>query len=262
MKGRRIALVALLALAGGAGVWLMSARTPRTLTGESSAAESTGSPAPDLAMVENSLRAIEDGMREGPRDRWDPAYVVERIGRDPDSLAAWVRESTSWIPYRGILRGPVGVLMDRQGSSLDRALLLYALITEAGHAARLARADLPPEKSRALLPALVAERAVVLLEEMASTEGEPSAAADFATRYGLDGREIERALNGFEAGTTRLFAELDRRVPEQAGRLLSSIPSPDPDAEWLSRRDSAVAALGDHWWVHRCSAVNRGWIST
>ena len=77
-------------------------------------------------------------MRDAPRDRWDPAYVVKALGRNPDTLFAWVRENTTWIPYRGVLRGPMGVLMDRQGNSLDRATLLAALLVEAGHEARLA----------------------------------------------------------------------------------------------------------------------------
>jgi hypothetical protein len=254
MKGRRIALVALLALAGGAGVWLIAARTAPSASGASSAPERAGSPEPRLAMLENSLRAIEEGVREAPRDRWDPAYVVEHIGRDPDSLAAWVSENTSWIPYRGALRGPVGVLMDRQGNSLDRALLLSALLAEAGHTARLAHDDLPPERAAELLPSLVARRAVGVFAELASTPLDAPSVSVAASRYGLDRPEIERVLNEYEKGTTRLLAELDRRVPEQAGRLIASIPAPDPNAEWLSRRDSAIAALGDHWWVQ----VQRG----
>ena len=35
-----------------------------------------------------------------------------------------VRSHTVWVPYRGLLRGATGVLMDRRGDSLDRAELL------------------------------------------------------------------------------------------------------------------------------------------
>ena len=249
-RGRVIALVALLALAGGgAGVWIMATRTPSSAMGAASASESAGTLETGPATLESGLRAIEDGVRDAPRDLWDPAYVVQRIGRDPDSLAAWVRENTAWIPYRGILRGPVGVLMDRQGNSLDRAMLLAALLTEAGHAARLAHGELPAERAAELLPAMVAGRSTAALAAFASLETSSLAIGDIAARYELDASGIKRMLDGYETGTNRLLDELDRRVADQTARLISSIRAPDPAAGWMARRDSALAALSDHWWV-------------
>jgi len=254
VKGRRIALALLLLLTVGAGVWLASAGARPSQPEATSPSGRADSPEPQLAMLEKSLRAVEDGVREAPRDRWDPAYVVQLVGRHPDSLAAWVRENTTWIPYRGALRGPVGVLMDRQGNSLDRALLLAALLTEAGHAPRLAHADLPAARASELLPELVARRSVQMLNAFAFVGSDSSPVADVAARYDLDAPEMERVLDGYAESTTKLLDELDRRVPEQAFRLIASIAAPDPVAEWTSRRDSALAALGDHWWVQ----VERG----
>ena len=111
-----------------------------------------------LAAMDTGLREIEDGLRTAKRDRWDPAYVVERVGLDPAKLTAWVRDSTAWIPYRGLLRGPVGVLMDRDGNSLDRALLLAKLLELAGHEVRLARAQLEEKVAEERLPELVVRR--------------------------------------------------------------------------------------------------------
>src|SRR5262249_33801924 len=101
---------------------------------------------------ENGLRAIEDGEKETPRDRWDPDYVVASLGSDPQVIVEWVRENTGWIPYHGVLRGPVGVLMDRQGSSLDRALLLATLLERAGQRVRLAHGLLSTIQAIDLLP--------------------------------------------------------------------------------------------------------------
>lgn len=84
------------------------------------------------ASLEGSLRALEDGLREAPRDRWDPQFVVAQVGTRPDQLLGWVRENTVWIPYQGTLRGAVGVLNDRMGNSLDRAVLLATLLQRAG----------------------------------------------------------------------------------------------------------------------------------
>jgi hypothetical protein len=249
MNGRRIALILLLAMAAGGGLWLAPGRARPAPSRASSTPASAGTSEARLANLENGLRAIEDGVRDAPRDRWDPAYVVKALGRNPDTLFAWVRENTAWIPYRGVLRGPVGVLMDRQGNSLDRATLLAALLVEAGHEARLARADLPARRAQELLPGLVARRAMGELAELGFLEGDSVPVADIAARYELDGQEIARVLNAHEAGTARLFTELSQRVPEQATRLLSSITAPEPGAEWTTRRDSALAALRDHWWV-------------
>ncbi|MDB5296475.1 MAG: hypothetical protein JWO31_2458, partial [Phycisphaerales bacterium] len=76
-------------------------------------------------------------------ETFDVTAVVRRVGREPDAMFGWVRDQTFWVPYRGVLRGPEGVLMDRLGSSADRASLLAALLVAAGVPCRLARAELP-----------------------------------------------------------------------------------------------------------------------
>lgn len=256
MRGRWLALMALLLVAGGAGAWLLRGRGPSTPSAGPTA-PSGRTPEARVARLENSLRAVEDGVRDAPRDRWDPAYVVAMVGRNADSLQGWVRDNTAWIPYRGILRGPTGVLMDRQGNSLDRAVLLAALLASAGHEARLARTDLGAQRAVELLPDLVARRANLLLAEPVSGGSAAISVDEFADRYELDGADIERVLGGYEAGTGRLLDDLAQRVPVQTSRLLSSIAAPDGDAEWGARRDSALAALRDHWWAQ--VRTGEGW---
>ena len=53
---------------------------------------------PHLADVDTSLQTIADAERKSPRDRWDPDYVVAKVGRDPQALFEWVRDNTIWIP--------------------------------------------------------------------------------------------------------------------------------------------------------------------
>ena len=254
MNGRRTALILLFAGAAAAGLWLAPGRARTVPSRASSTPASTATPEAHLAKLEHDLQAIENGVRDAPRDQWDPAYVVKALGRNPDTLLAWVRENTTWIPYRGMLRGPVGVLMDRQGNSLDRAALLAALLAEAGHEARLARADLPASRAEELLPGLVARRAMGELDALGSLEGDSVTVAETAARYEPANQEIARVLTAHEAGTVRLLGDLSRRVPQQATRLLSSFAAPEPEREWTTRRDSALAALRDHWWVQ----VRRG----
>ena len=40
--------------------------------------------------LKTSMTAIEDSDRDAPRDKWDPAYVVQTVGIEPEKLFAWV----------------------------------------------------------------------------------------------------------------------------------------------------------------------------
>jgi hypothetical protein len=204
-----------------------------------------------LARLDGGLRAMQDGDSLARRDRWDPAYVVGAVGREPDSLFAWVRDSTRWIPYLGRLRGPVGVLMDRQGNDLDRTLLLAALLQQAGQAVRLAHGQFTPERAAALLPVLLRPRrshdsliAVPRMPESATLRAT-------AAKYRLDGEALARGLEAQDSAVTRFMAELDSRVVDQSRRLLAQVDGGDSLAEWQARYERALTALEDHWWVQR-----------
>ncbi|WP_373181564.1 hypothetical protein [Halomonas campaniensis] len=83
---------------------------------------------------------------------FDVAAVLDVMGQDPEALARWVREQTTHVPYRGLVRGEFGVLQDRLGNHLDRAMLLGRLIEATGRPVRLevmASQDIPPS-SRSL----------------------------------------------------------------------------------------------------------------
>jgi hypothetical protein len=200
--------------------------------------------------LERSLRAIEDGERESPRDRWDPAYVVEQVGKDPDKLFAWVRDSTFWIPYRGLLRGPVGVLMDRQGSSLDRAVLLATLLKQAGYPVRLVRDHLSAEQALRVLPALLSARAVNGRFQNRSVA--MANVDDVSREYQLKDVNLTETLWA-TADQAESIALLGReRVTEQARRVLNAVRSETSSPPELREQAESAAALArDHWWVQR-----------
>ncbi len=209
------------------------------------------SPSERIATLESSIRAIEDGLRESPRDRWDPDYVVQQIGTDPSRLFEWVRDNTSWIPYRGSLRGPVGVLMDGQGNSLDRSLLLATLLQKAGHSVRLAHAGLSERVAAEMLPRILATRLLdfdALPEERDNlADGIKAAAA----HYQLDAAEVQQTLNSEAEALELAMLNLDQRVGEQTKRLLSAVRSSDDQRDTGQRLAFALEALQDHWWVQQ-----------
>ena len=180
---------------------------------------------------------------EVPRDGFDPAAVVARVGTDPEALFAWVRDETRPIAYRGALKGAAGTLLDRAGNALDRALLLRALLHEAGHASSLARGELSPEGAEALAQVIRAARPaspVPAADDAAATER--AALADrAAAELGLDAEsvrtELERAANARADRQRTLSLRADRQVDA----LLALLEAPGA-AE-------SASSLTDHWWV-------------
>ena len=74
-----------------------------------------------------------------------------KLGADPRALARFVQSETRFESYPGSLRGARGALLARSGNSLDRALLLQALLRSAGHKARLAEGSLSRPQAEQLV---------------------------------------------------------------------------------------------------------------
>ncbi len=204
----------------------------------------SSNPATTLA---SSLRALQDGERTAPRDHWDPAYVEAQLGNDPARTFAWVRDHTYWIPYHGILRGPVGVLMDRQGDSLDRALLLATMLKDEGQTVRLAHRTIAAGQAPALAGAALSARLQRL--GIASNPGTPgSPTSILAANYQLDAAAIDRTLQTERRAAIQTGATLESRLADQAKRLSAAIGLP-ADAGGKRNLDAALAAFQDHWWV-------------
>lgn len=206
------------------------------------------SAAPDAATtLANSLRALQDGENTAPRDHWDPTYVEAQLGHDPARTFAWVRDHTYWIPYHGILRGPVGVLMDRQGDSLDRALLLATMLKDEGQTVRLARGSMARNRAEMLMPALMSARTI----RDATRQPSSSATNDVdqvATKYKLDPASVQKTVNAQASNHARQQRTLDSRFTGQVQHLLDAA-GPAPQNDKRAAADKAVSALVDHWWV-------------
>ncbi len=187
------------------------------------------SPAPPTASQLEQLRAelsemrptleklyadLGKAVRGADRDRFDVNAVIEKVGRDPQRLFEWVRDQTDALPYRGALRGPAGVLMERAGNSLDRSLLLGSLLQSVGCEVRLANAALPEGQAQSLLRRI-----------LSSPRKQPQLS---------DNPEVERARQRVRSLSDRLLAALGEASPDRA-------------AEGIRLADS----LADHWWVQR-----------
>ena len=191
--------------------------------------------------VDKQLQNLEALEKEIPRDSFDPNVIVAKVGPDPAKLCEWVRQETSLLPYRGVLRGPIGVLMDRQGNSLDRALLLARLLQGTGATVRLAHAQLSLEQTKQVLadapksrpaPAPGSRRdAEAAAEQYAKTHGKDPQQA----RLNVDAilMQIDRMSESTAEGTAA-------QLPIVKAAIVPAQPSDDGDR---------VQAVADHWWV-------------
>ena len=210
------------------------------------------SAADELNRLLNGLNTID---KEGPRDTFDVAAVVANVGRDPVKLFEWVRDQTFWVPYQGALRGPVGVLMDRVGSSLDRSLLLAELLRNAGHQVRLVHAALSPEQAMNLIGKVrpLPENWLANVDAAVDEQKFQDQLTDFSTRFGLDADRFKASSNRAAVQADRIAEDAVGRIAEQAPAVMDAInlpaPTEPPDKASAAPMQDAVAAAQDLWWV-------------
>jgi hypothetical protein len=190
----------------------------------------------DLKQVIDDLQAYD---ARAPRDSFDPEAVVDRVGRDPIKLFEWVRDNTDLVPYQGSLRGSVGVLMDRVGSSLDRALLLAQLEQLGGQQVRLARVRLSESQARGLIAAM---------QQALPAPAPASPAANAQPGAATSDPQADAAVDAWEHAATQRQDALEA----QATMLASLVPDSRPTD--MSVQNEELAAIEDHWWVQ----VNNG----
>jgi hypothetical protein len=199
-----------------------------------------------LQLAFDAVRRI-DGVI--PTDSFEPATVVQQNGRAPDALLAWVRSETRLVPYRGVLRGARGVLMDRVGNSLDRSLLLARLLELAGSDVRLAHITLGRSQAEAILkeiretPSMPAPRT----KDDGTSDIAESLIAEYAKRFQVSADSLRERLSSLRAAEKAMGDEAAKRAATQAVmlRTLADLTSVDGNGE----TPKMVEALTDHWWV-------------
>jgi hypothetical protein len=216
--------------------WTAATKDVRTLIVPSATAAVNGQ------RITQVIDMLDQTMRAASHDAWDPASVIAAVGKDRDALFKWVRDRTALVPYRGSLRGAVGVMMDRVGNSLDRALLLAELLKQAGIEVRLANAALEPDAAGKLATSWSVRSRPPL--PTAKIEG-AAAMAPLLKVFNLDERAVTDRLGTLEAARRQLVAQIRTRVHDQAAAIAKLVPAPGTAAV----QATDPAALADHWWV-------------
>jgi len=209
--------------------------------------------------LEAYFQALEDAAKAMPRDTFDPQAVLEKIGKDYAALFLWVQKNTSFIPYQGVLRGPVGVLMERRGNSLDRALLLYEMLRLAGYEVKLARGKLSEEQAKNILAKqreLNEEENLPQAKMSANEMGE--IIQPYVDKYQLDKNRILQAVNKNRAGKDDLFEKVRTRVSDQTRRITQSLEDSNIKSGMGKGGRDRYSLFQDHWWVQM--KQDEGWL--
>jgi hypothetical protein len=207
-----------------------------------------------------SLAGISAAMRrfqnELPSDPSDPLTIIGEIGTDPAMITQWVATNTRLIPYAGSLRGPRGVLSDRRGNSLDRALTLAALLSAAGEDVRLARATLDDRKADALLVAL--SNPAAPLPPVQASSRTPQEAADLLAESGELPADMAKAIIDHVSDRNQ---QIETAVAEQSAVLIPLLLEATEEMQAVAATQQRLRdqeALREHYWVQ----VQRGAIWT
>lgn len=211
--------------------------------------------------MQRAYNAMRVARQRLPRASFDLEALSEQLGEEPPAAFAWVRDHTRFVAYRGELRGARGVLIDRMGSHLDRALLLAELLQLSGHEVRLARAELSEDRARELIDITTAA-GFDPAGDHGGQDGDLQAQLALAAQL-LDQDRGVLTRQVFEAETRA--QQLAERVVQRSLRQRDALAKAigwDEDAvgegDAPSISADTLAALRDHWWVR----VNMGgeWI--
>ncbi len=179
------------------------------------------------------LQAYLDGF---PRALTD----VEALGQiltTPQAAFEFVRDHVALEPYPGIMKGVRATLITRGGNSLERALLLAALLKQNGVSVKIAHGNLSPEQAQKLLQQIATEPGSVEQVLQSLSNSAPS------TGLTDHQREFGKSLDqrGEQSGSALLEAVKKNLPLVQSALKKAGLPS---DA--TSRQ---LEALEDHYWV-------------
>lgn len=177
-----------------------------------------------------------------PREEFDPAALAAKLGKNPQAHFEWVRDHTWWAPYRGLLRGSQGVMLDRVGSSLDRAVLLGDLLRHSGYTVRLAHAQLQEARAREFLSKV---------RPMPDERDSPAAPRAISP----DQRRAIEALvpiqwksaQDQDGDSRRVTSDAEALIRTQVKLLYAAVNKAGISS--ASEDGDAIAALSDHWWI-------------
>jgi hypothetical protein len=177
---------------------------------------------------------------------FSPASIVLVAGNDPAELTDWVMKHIAYQPYAGVVRGAEGTLAARSGGDWDRAVLLQALLSEAGYRSRLKVAPRTPEEAGALVDGfLKGSPAVSSWFAGAQQSAAPSAAPiPLVQQFGAVPENRRLYAAEAMARTRRLVGECLDAAAGQTPRLMDSLDA-KPGQSFEAWRAKLLSGAGE-----------------
>jgi len=89
--------------------------------------------------AQTAQRVAGDAAPTGPASIPELARALRN---DPDLIYEYVRNNVEYVPIWGVQKGPVGTILDNQGTAFDQAGLMVDLLRQAGYTASYVRGRL------------------------------------------------------------------------------------------------------------------------
>jgi len=97
--------------------------------------------------MQNRLTRLQSYLDGFPKALTDVDALAATLST-PDAAFAFVRDRVAFEPYPGVMKGPLATLLTRGGNSLDRALLLAAILSETACRSRSRTGNCPLTRRR------------------------------------------------------------------------------------------------------------------
>jgi len=202
------------------------------------------------AKIEDLLDELESSVETDSTKILSIDSILEKIGTEnPEELFVWIRDNTYFVPYQGVLRGDKGVLMDKLGNSLDRSILLYETLIEAGFETRLAHVRLSIEQAEDIIKHKEPfPRDLFSPIESHLTESDRELIDECSAKYGVDKEYLLEAVKKKELDNIqnrdRLKSMVDREF-NQISKWIRKLRTKPNSAS----HNTIYKSIQDHWWV-------------
>ncbi len=171
--------------------------------------------------------------------------LADRLGSDPAVMFHFVRDEIRYEPYTGVLRGALGTLLCRAGNSLDRSLLLAALLDKRGFKTQIASGQLTAQQAQILVSRLF--ESVKPVGSAVPTLG--ALAPDLMRALGVDKAKLLGTADMMQATGERQRKELVNYVDGETNLLSKLLSKAGVNAGVITPNDQLLAEASDHYWV-------------
>jgi hypothetical protein len=180
------------------------------------------------------LQSYLDGFPKAPTD----VEALAQTLTTPQAAFEFVRDQVAFEPYPGVMKGAGATLLTRGGNSLDRALLLAAILKQNGVTAKIAHGKLSPEQAQNLLQQIATSPGSV--EQMIRSVADHAPAATLTDHQQEFGKRLEE--RGQQAGSD-LRDAIDKNLPAIQASVKKAVA---PSGSAANRQ---LEVLADHYWV-------------